>query len=66
MPHPRPETGSSTVEEAAAILGTSTDWLYRNRWQLPFARTLGRQVRFSERGLRAWLAEGSKLNGQDR
>ena len=46
------------VREAAALLGMSTDWLYRNKDRLPFTRPTGRRaVRFSEAGIRRWLAQ---------
>jgi len=44
-------------EEAARVLGVPVRWLYRHHRQLPFARKLSRKVlRFSEPGLRRWLA----------
>ena len=46
-----------TPEEASRILGASVRWLYRHSKQLPFARRLSRKaLRFSEAGLRRWLA----------
>jgi predicted DNA-binding transcriptional regulator AlpA len=45
-------------EEAAALLGVTRRWLYRNAKRLPFARPLSRKVlRFSEPGLRQWQAQ---------
>lgn len=59
VPVPSPQDGDDrllTVNEAAALLGTSTDWLYRRSSTLPFARKLGpRTLRFSERGLRRYM-----------
>jgi predicted DNA-binding transcriptional regulator AlpA len=49
-----------TVEEAAARLGASTDWLYRHWRQLPFARKLPYGLRFSESGLNAYIRNGHK------
>jgi predicted DNA-binding transcriptional regulator AlpA len=54
------------VEEAAMILQTSKDFLYRNWKKLPFARKLSRkQLRFSSSGIDAYLKqpnnEGSTL-----
>lgn len=44
------------VEEAADILSVTTDWLYNNADDLPFARKLGpRTRRFSRAGLYRWL-----------
>lgn len=44
------------VEEAADILGVTTDWLYNNADDLPFAKRLGRRTRrFSRNGLYRWL-----------
>jgi hypothetical protein len=46
-----------TVEEAAAALNVTADWLYRRSKSLPFARHLSRkQLRFSEQGLRKGAA----------
>jgi predicted DNA-binding transcriptional regulator AlpA len=46
-----------TPPEAAALLGVTVTWLYRHASRLPFARRLSRKaVRFSEAGLRRWLA----------
>lgn len=45
------------VDEAAEILGVKKRWLYDRSGSLPFARKLAPQtLRFSERGLREWLA----------
>jgi len=46
-----------TVEEAAKMLGLSTDWLYRRAGKLPFTVRLGRQLRFSERGLDRYIRQ---------
>ena len=46
-----------TPEEAAAIIGVDTKWLYRHSKQLPFTRRLSRKkIRFNEPGLRRLLA----------
>ena len=46
-----------TVQEAAAVLEVRPRWLYDRAGKLPFARKLGgRTLRFSEAGLRRWLA----------
>ncbi len=46
-----------TPAEAAQIAGVTVRWLYRHAGQLPFARRLSRKtLRFSEAGLRRWLA----------
>lgn len=44
-----------TVDEAAARLGQSKDWLYRHATKLPFTRRVGRQVRFSSQGLERYI-----------
>lgn len=45
------------VEEAAARLGMSADWLYRHARQLPFTRRVGRRaVKFDPAGLARWVA----------
>lgn len=44
------------VEEAAKILCTSEDWLYRSWTKLPFAVKLSKkQLRFREQGIYEWL-----------
>jgi len=45
------------VKEAAGKLGVSTDWLYRRATNLPFTVRLGRQLRFSERGVERWIRQ---------
>ncbi len=48
------------IEEAAKILCTSTDFLYRHWQEFPFARKLSRkQLRFSARGIDEWLRQGN-------
>lgn len=47
-----------TAKQAAPMLGMSEDWLYRNAGRLPFTRRTGRRtLRFSERGLKRYLAD---------
>lgn len=44
------------AEEAAALLGVSRDWIYRNASRLPFTRKLGpKMLRFSYQGVLKWL-----------
>ena len=43
------------IGDAAVRLGMTKDWLYDHHTELPFATKIGRQVRFSERGLATWL-----------
>lgn len=53
-PPPAAEDGEDRlldVDEAAARLGVSSDWLYRRAARLPFTVRLGRTLRFSVRGL---------------
>jgi hypothetical protein len=47
------------IDEAAALLGRSTDWLYRHAHELPFAvqERKGCRRRFSMTGIRRWLLE---------
>jgi predicted DNA-binding transcriptional regulator AlpA len=55
---PPDETGDTmlSTDQAAAMLGRSTKWLYRRRAALPFARKLGnRSYVFSRNGLQRWL-----------
>jgi excisionase family DNA binding protein len=60
---PEPERNTDRlldVREAAARLGMSADWVYRHAHRLPFTRRNGRRaVRFSERGLDAYLKQPS-------
>jgi excisionase family DNA binding protein len=46
-----------TVEEAAQKLGLSRDWCYRQAKRLPFAVRIGRQLRFSERGIERYIRQ---------
>ena len=43
-----------TAKAAAARLGMSAAWLYKNAEKLPFMVRMGRCVRFSSRGLERW------------
>ncbi len=54
----RPSEGRMLdVDEAAALLGVSRRWLYRHSKTLPFTRPISRKiVRYSETGIRKWLA----------
>ncbi len=46
-----------TPEEAGRLLGVTPRWLYRHAKRLPFTKRLSRKaLRFSEKGLRRWLA----------
>ena len=52
-----------TVEEAATILHTSKDFLYRNWKRLSFARKLSRkQLRFSSTGIDEYIRQGDNGN----
>ncbi|HEV8483638.1 MAG TPA: helix-turn-helix domain-containing protein [Blastocatellia bacterium] len=44
------------IAQAAQKLKTSKDWLYRNK-HLPFVVRIGRQVRFSERGIDLYIRQ---------
>jgi excisionase family DNA binding protein len=46
-----------TVAEAARKLGMSKDWCYRQAKRLPFAVRIGRQLRFSERGVERYIRQ---------
>ena len=50
-----------TVEEAAAKLKCSEDWLYRRAKRLSFAVRVGRNLRFSERGIEAAIRAGIRF-----
>jgi len=43
------------IEEAAAILGKTKDWMYRHADSLPFTVREGRLVRFSSNGLQKYI-----------
>jgi predicted DNA-binding transcriptional regulator AlpA len=46
-----------TPAEAAAILGQTVRWIYRHAAKLPFTRRISKKnLRFSEAGLRRWIA----------
>jgi predicted DNA-binding transcriptional regulator AlpA len=46
-----------TVDQAAELINVKRQWLYRHHHELPFAQKLSRKaLRFSEAGLRRWLA----------
>ena len=47
-----------TIEQAAERLSTTTDYLYRHWKQLPFARKYPFGLRFSERGIAAYIRRG--------
>ena len=54
----RPETDYLlNTEEVAARLGKTTKWIRENVELLPFALRLGKDHRFSARGLEQWIAE---------
>jgi excisionase family DNA binding protein len=44
-----------TAEQAAELMACSSDWLYRRAKKLPFVRRVGRMLRFSEKGIIAYL-----------
>jgi predicted DNA-binding transcriptional regulator AlpA len=44
------------IRTAAAKLGMSRDWLYRHK-NLPFRVPVGRQLKFSERGIERWIKQ---------
>lgn len=43
------------VEEASHKLGVGKDFLYRNHARYPFTRRMGRSLRFSARGIEAYI-----------
>lgn len=46
-----------TTEQAAGLMGVNRKWLCRHAAKLPFTRRISRKnLRFSEAGLRRWLA----------
>jgi len=52
-----------TPEQAAALIGVNRRWLYRRAAKLPFTRRISRKnLRFSEPGLRRWMAAKKPAN----
>jgi hypothetical protein len=53
------------VEEAARLLGRSTDWLYRHGRKLPFVVQEGKgaKLRFSTEGIARYIRERAGLTG---
>ena len=45
------------IEEAAAILGKTKDWLYRRAERLPFTAREGRLLRFSNNGIQQYIRQ---------
>ncbi len=52
---PHQEDRLLTVEQAADILGKTTDWLYRRADDLPFTIREGRLLRFSHNGIQKYI-----------
>ena len=50
-----------TVEEAAARLKCSEDWLYRKAKRLPFTIRVGRNLRFSKHGIEEAIRAGMRF-----
>lgn len=58
QPHDLPETDYLLkAEETASRLGKSTKWVRQNAASLPFAFQVGKEHRFSARGLEEWISE---------
>ena len=45
------------IDDVAARLGKSTKWIRDNMASLPFAGKVGKEYRFSARGLDEWIGE---------
>jgi excisionase family DNA binding protein len=45
-----------TVEEVAAVLNVTVQWVYHNVKTLPFTTKVGGHLRFSSNGLQRWIA----------
>ena len=59
----RPDTDYLlNTEEVAARLGKSTKWVRDNIELLPFAFQVGKEHRFSVRGMEEWIAEQRGAN----
>ncbi len=50
-----------TVEQAATRLKCSQDWLYKRAKRLPFTVRVGRNLRFSERGIEEAIRAGVRF-----
>jgi predicted DNA-binding transcriptional regulator AlpA len=48
------------VKEAAAKLAVTEDWLYRKGSKLPFVVRIGRNIRFSERGIENFIKQRTR------
>jgi predicted DNA-binding transcriptional regulator AlpA len=46
-----------SAQAAAARLGMSVAWIYKNRAKLPFRVQIGRRLLFSARGLEKWTGQ---------
>ena len=46
-----------SAQEAAGVLHTSTDYLYRHSSRLPFTVRMGRKVLFSEAGIERYIRQ---------
>jgi excisionase family DNA binding protein len=51
-----------TVEQAAARLGVSKDYLYRNHSRLPFVRRMGKALRFSSSGMDDYISRKTRTH----
>jgi excisionase family DNA binding protein len=51
-----------TIEEAAERLKCSEDWLYKRARKLPFTFRVGRNLRFSERGIDEAIRSGRRFS----
>lgn len=47
------------ADEAAERLGMKKAWLWAHSDKLPFARRIGRKIRYSERGIEEYIAKGN-------
>ena len=53
------------VEEAAATLGTTRDWLRRHGDRMPFTvRLSAGQVRYSAKGIERWIASRARYGSR--
>jgi excisionase family DNA binding protein len=58
LPSPLAVEPLMTVDEVAAVLRMSKDWVYRHRRELK-ALKLGRELRFEPGDLRTWVARNA-------
>jgi predicted DNA-binding transcriptional regulator AlpA len=65
-PAQQPRDELLDVDEAAARLGMSASYLYRNHRRFSFSRRVGRSLRFSSEGIDSYIQESGVLTPRRR